>query len=73
MSDVGFVEVFECVAVVEEIEDAAGSESVEDGKVMLADTFEDDCGVLIGKAVCEATDPNAVFVASTVVVPVVEE
>jgi hypothetical protein len=72
MSNVGFVEVdweaevevFECVAVIEEIED---------GKVMLDDTFEDDCGVLIGKAVCEATDRNAVFVASMVVVPVVEE
>lgn len=72
MSDVVFVEVF--VAVVEEeIEDAAGSGSVEDGKMMLADTFEDDCGVLIGKAVCKATDRNAVFVASTVVVPIVEE
>lgn len=58
------VEVFECVAVIEEIGD---------GKVMLDDTFEDDCGVLIGKAVCEATDRNAVFVASTVVVPIVEE
>jgi hypothetical protein len=51
MFNVGFVEVdweaevevFECVAVIEEIED---------GKVMLDDTFEDDCGVLIGKAVC---------------------
>jgi hypothetical protein len=72
MSNVGFVEVdweaevevFGCVAVIEEIED---------GKVMLDDTFEDDCGVLIGKAVCEATDRNAVFVASTVVVPIVEE
>jgi hypothetical protein len=72
MSNVGFVEVdweaevevSECVAVIEEIED---------GKVMLDDTFEDDCGVLIGKAVCEATDRNAVFVASTVVVPIVEE
>jgi hypothetical protein len=54
------------VDVEEEIEDEAGAESV-------AGTFEDDCGVLIGKAVCEATGCNAVFVASTVVVPVVEE
>lgn len=77
MSDVVFVEVdwevevefLEGIAVVEEIEDAAGSESVEDGKVMLAD----DCGVLIGKAVCEATGRSAVFVASTGVVPVVKE
>jgi hypothetical protein len=67
------VEVFEGVVVEGEIEDAAGSESVEDGMVILADTFEDDCGVLVGKAVCGATDRNAVFVASTVVVPVVEE
>lgn len=54
------------VDVEEEIEDEAGAESV-------AGTFEDDCGVLIGKAVCKATGCNAVFVASTVVVPVVEE
>jgi hypothetical protein len=81
MFDVVFVEVdwevevefLEGIAVVEEIEGAAGSESVEDGKVTLADTFEDDCGVLIGKAVCEATGRGEVFVASTGVVPVVEE
>jgi hypothetical protein len=54
------------VDVEEEIEDEAGAESV-------AGIFEDDCSVLIGKAVCEATGCNAVFVASTVVVPVVEE
>jgi hypothetical protein len=60
------------VDVEEEIEDEAGAESVEDGEVTLAGTFEDDCGVLIGKAVCEATGCNVVFVASTVVVPVAE-
>jgi hypothetical protein len=57
----------------DEIEDAAGAKCVEDGEVMLANTFEGDCGVLIGEAVCEATDRNVVFVASAVVVPVVEE
>ena len=54
------------VDVEEEIEDEAGAESV-------AGTFEDDCDVLIGKAVCEATGCNVVSVASTIAVPVVEE
>src|SRR5271155_4666558 len=61
------------VDVEEEIEDEAGAESVEDGEVTLAGTFEDDCDVLIGKAVCEATGCNVVSVASTIAVPVVEE
>ena len=76
MSDVVFVEVdweAEVDAFEEGIEDAAGSESVGDGKVMPADTFESDCGVLIGTAVCEVTACNVVFVASTVVVLAAEE
>jgi len=44
-----------------------------DWEVDVEEEIEDDCGVLIGKAVCEATGCNEVFVTSTVVVPVVEE
>jgi len=73
MFDVDLVEEADWeVDVEEEFEDEAGAESVEDGEVTLVGTFEDDCCVPIGKTVCEATGSNMVFVASTVVVPVVE-
>ena len=44
-----------------------------DFPVDVEEEIEDDCGVLIGKAACEATGCNVVFAPSTVVVPVVEE
>jgi hypothetical protein len=78
------VEIVEGFAVVEEIEVGASAENVEDGELIPAGTFEDealeeefdiedDCVVVIVEALCEATGCNVVFVASTVVVPVVEE